>query len=284
VKGKFLLSPRVLGALLTLTSLPQTAWSSPNEIVVCYPGGPVGENEADTAMAAMLRVVERVGEWPADSFTSIFSARSDECRNLLDSRKPSFAITSLGLFLEQRDAHHLTPIVQPRMKGATSERYRLMIRQGQFSSLDDLKGKSVSGTVLDEPEFLEKIVFGGQINPATYFDLKPTRQAIRALRSLDKGELDAVLLNGQQYAALGSLPLKSPLEVVYTSVETPLMGMVANAQTTKAEDRERFAKALQKMCSDTDGKKLCELFGVEAFVPANAAAIEPMIKLWQKGK
>ena len=282
MKGKSFLSPRWLGVLLALTSPLHTAWSASNEIVVCYPGGPVGDSEANSAMAAMLRVVERVGEWPANSFTSVFSARSDECRNLLTTHKPSFAITSLGLFLEQRDAHHLTPIVQPRLQGATAERYRLLVRKGQYAKLDDLKGKAISGTVLDEPEFLKKIVFAGKIDPATYFALKPTRQAIRALRSLDKGELDGVLLNGQQYAALGSLPLQSPLEVVYTSAETPLMGMVANTQTTKVEDRERFAKALQKMCADTDGKKLCVLFGVDAFVPADTAAIEPMIKLWQQ--
>lgn len=282
MKATCLLSPRWLGILLSLTTPLQTAWSAPNEIVVCYPGGPVGDNEANTAMAAMLRVVERVGEWPANSFTSVFSARADECRNFLTTRKPAFAITSLGLFLEQRVAHHLTPIVQPRLQGATSERYRLVARKGQYAKLEDLKGKSISGTVLDEPEFLKKIVFAGQIDPATYFTLKPTRQAIRALRSLDKGELDAVLLNGQQYAALGSLPLKSPLEVVYSSAETPLMGMVANTQTTKAEDRERFAKALQKMCADPDGKKLCVLFGVDAFVPADTKAIEPILKLWQK--
>jgi hypothetical protein len=38
------------------------------------------------------------------------------------------------------------------------------------------------------------------------------------------------------------------------------------------------------MCTDTDGKKLCDLFGIEAFVPANPAAIDSMIKLWQHGK
>lgn len=278
-----LLKVRLIGSLLALAiSVPTVA--APAPIVVCYPGGPVSESEANTAMGAMLRVVERVGEWPANSFTSYFTASVDECRNLLSSKKPAFAITSLGLFLEQREAHHLLPVVQPRMKGAASERYRVMVQKDKFASLDSLQGKSMGGTVFEEPDFIRKIVFGGKVDPAVDFKVQPSRQAIRALRSLDKGELDAVLLNGQQYAALGSLPLKTPLAAVFTSEDIPLMGLVANSLTSKPEERTRLAKALEGMCSDADGKKLCDLFGIEAFVPANPPTIDPMIKLWQQGK
>ena len=265
-----------------LASLPANA--APTPIVVCYPGGPVSEAEANTAMAAILRVVERVGEWPANSFSSFFTAKVDECRNLLKRQNPTFAITSLGLFLEQRDALHLVPLVQPRMKGATSERFRVVAQKGKYSSLDNLKGKSVGGTVFEEPAFIRKIVFSDQLDPQTFFALKPSRQAIRALRSLDRGELDAVLLSGQQYAALDSLQLKTPLEVVFTSADIPLMGMVANGKTSTAGDRARFTKALQGTCADNEGRKLCDLFGIEAFLPANPAAIEPAISLWKQGK
>jgi hypothetical protein len=62
------------------------------------------------------------------------------------------------------------------------------------------------------------------------------------------------------------------------------MGMVGNNQISTAEERGRMAKALQGTCSDSEGKKLCDLFGIEAFVPANAGAIEPAITLWKQGK
>ena len=274
----------VIGGLLALCLCLPThanANADPAPIVVCYPGGPVSEAEANSAMGAMLRVVERVGEWPANTFTSYFTAQVDECRNLLDTKQPPFAITSLGLFLEQRQSHHLLPIVQPRMKGSTSERYRVMVQKDKYTDLDSLKGKTMGGTVFEEPDFLKKIVFAGNPDPATFFKLQPSRQAIRALRSLDKGELDAVLLNGQQFAALGSLPLKTPLAAVFTSEDIPLMGLVANSQKSKPEERQRLAKALQGMCTDADGKKLCDLFGIEAFIPADNDVIDPMIKLWQ---
>ncbi len=253
-------------------------------LVVCYPGGPVNENDANAAMASMLRVVERVGRWPANSLSSLFTAKAAECRKLLEEKKPGFMIVSLGLYLEQRARHNLVPLVQPRIKGATSERYRVVVQQGKYPTLEELKGKALGGTVLEEPDFIGKIVFAGKYQPASFFDLKPSRQAIRALRSLDSGELDAAILNEQQFAGLASLHMKSPVEAVFTSEEIPLMGMVADTKATTAEDRARFAQALTGMCADPEGKKLCDLFGVDAFVPAEQSRIAPMIELWDKGK
>jgi ABC-type phosphate/phosphonate transport system substrate-binding protein len=60
----------------------------------------------------------------------------------------------------------------------------------------------------------------------------------------------------------------------------PLVGLVANGKKTTAEQRDRFLKALEKMCEHRDGKQLCELFGIERFVPANEQAFKTIITLW----
>ncbi len=257
---------------------------NPEMIVVCYPGGSVNAKDANGAMSSMLRVVERVGQWQENSFNSLFTAKADECRKQMAEKHPKFAITSLGLYLELRRQHNLIPVVQPKIKGLTSERYRVMTQKDKYKSLDELKGKTLGGTVLEEPAFIGKIVFSRKYDPASFFVLKTSNQAIRALRSLDKGELDAVILNEQQFGGLASLQLKTPLEAVFTSGEIPLMGVVANSVTTTAEERARFGQALEGMCTDTEGKKLCELFGVEAFVTVDPAVFEPMVKLWTEGK
>ncbi|MDP1664567.1 MAG: PhnD/SsuA/transferrin family substrate-binding protein [Methylobacter sp.] len=267
-----------------LISLAVRAAPNPEIIVVCYPGGSVNAKDASEAMNSMLRVVERVGQWQANSFNSLFTTKSDECRKQMAGKKPKFAINSLGLYLELRNQHNLVPLVQPRIKGRTSERYRVMVRKGKYKSLDELKGKTLGGTALEEPLFIGRIVFAGKYDPAGFFVLKPSNQAIRALRSLDKGELDAVILNEQQFAGLGSLHLGTPLEAVFTSEEIPLMGVVANSATTTAEERARFSKALEGMCADAEGKKLCDVFGVESFASVDTAVFEPMVKLWIEGE
>lgn len=267
-----------------LIPLAVRAAPDPEIIVVCYPGGSVNAKDANEAMNSMLRVVERVGQWQSSSFNSLFTTKSDECRKKLAENKPKFAITSLGLYLELRNQYNWVPVVQPRIKGRTSERYRVMVQKDKYKSLDELEGKTLGGTALEEPLFVGKIVFAGKYDPARFFVLKPSNQAIRALRALDKGELDAVILNEQQFAGLGSLHLTTPLEAIFTSEEIPLMGVVANSATTTAEERARFSKALEGMCADPEGKKLCDVFGVESFASVDAAVFEPMVKLWVEGK
>ena len=267
-----------------LTPIITNAANTPEPIVVCYPGGAVSIKDANGAMNSMLRVVERVGHWPENSFESQFTTKTDECRKLISEKKPRFAFTSLGLYLELRGQHHLLPIVQPKIKGLSSERYRIMVQKGKYTSLDDLKGKTLGGTPLEEPSFVGKIVFAGKYDPSTFFVLKPSNQAIRALRSLDKGELDAVILNEQQFGGLTSLQLSNPLEAIFTSEEIPLIGMVADNANTTEEERTRFTNALKAMCTDNEGKKLCELFGIESFSAADVSIFEPMIKLWANGQ
>lgn len=267
-----------------LISLAASAAPKPETIVVCYPGGSLNAKDATGAMDSMLRVVERVGQWPENSFSSVFITKPDECRKQMAEKKPKFAITSLGLYLELRDQHSLMPVVQPKIKGRTSERYRVMVQKDKYKSLDELKGKTLGGTVLEEPSFISRIVFAQKYDLASFFVLKPSNQAIRALRALDKGELDAVILNEQQFGALGALQMAVLLEAVFTSEEIPLMGVVANSTIAAEEERARFGKALEGMCADTEGKKLCELFGVESFVSVDAAVFEPMVKLWAEEK
>lgn len=270
----------VLGILLISYSL---AWAAPTPVVVCYPGGPVKDQEANNAMVSMLRIVEKAGQWPKGNFDSFFTTKAEECKRLIRDKKPAFSIMSLGLFLELKEQEQLLPIIQPRIKGKYSEIYRILVQKGKYKTLQDLKDKSLSGTPLEEPLFISRIIFKGALDAASFFKMKPTRQALSALRSLDKGELDAVLLTDQQYASLNSLPFARQLEVIFSSDSIPLMGVAANEKTTSPEDRTRFVTALSNTCSDEEGKKLCDMFGVEAFSRVEARTFEPLFQLWKKG-
>jgi len=270
-----------LALLLACLLIPiGAAANAPEVILVCYPGGAVNAKDANGAMSSMLHVVERVGGWQADSFASQFTTDLDDCRNWMAEKHPKFAIISLGLFLELRTQSHLEPLVQPRIKGRTSEQYRIIVQKDKFRNLEELKGKTLGGTVLKEEAFIHRIVLAGKLDPATFFSLKPTNQAIRALRSLDKGELDAVILNEQQYAGLSALSMQSPVEAIFTSESIPLMGVAADSAKTTADERGRFAKGVGGLCTDVEGKKLCDLFGIDSFVKVESGVFDPMVKLW----
>lgn len=270
--------------LLPLLFVKQTAAAGEGAatVVVCYAGGSVSQADANAAMSSMLRVVERVGRWPQNRFSSAFTVSSVECRKLLDQKKPAFAITPLGVYLDRRAASHWVPLVQPKINGRTSERYRVVVRKGTFNQLAALKGHTLGGTVLDDAEFIKRIVFAGHPEVAS-FDLRSSNQAVRTLRTLDRGELDAVLLNEQQFDSLGALGLTNPIDAIFTSDDIPLIGVVADSRSSSVEERTRFAQALESMCSDAEGKKLCELFGVQAFLPVDPKVYDRVTQLWGRG-
>lgn len=272
----------VLGLAALLLAVPLTLTAAPASVVVCYAGGTVNQADANAAMGSMLRVVERVGQWEKNQFTSTFTVSSAECAKLLAEEHPQFAIMPLGLYLARRETEHWVPMVQPKIKGRTTERYRVVVRKGTFASLGALKGHLLGGTVLDDQAFISRIVFGGKIDLAD-FVLRPSQLAIRTLRSLDSGDLDGVLLNEQQFDGLAALGLQNPTEAIFTSEEIPLLGVVANGKRSTPEQQARFSRALQSMCTDPEGKKLCELFGVESFVAVEPRVYDRVTRLWGRG-
>jgi ABC-type phosphate/phosphonate transport system substrate-binding protein len=253
-------------------------------VLICYAGGPVQSQDAEAATASMLRVVEEAGGWGVGVMTGVFISEVRECGMRLDEQKPPFAITTLGTFLAYREKLGLIPLAQPVIDGSSMDRYRIMVRKGTYTSLEALKGKTVGGALVDETEFLKRVVLRGAVDPESFFTLKRSQRVLHCLRSVAKGELDAVIINSQQYRALGSLPFAGELEAVFTSEDIPLVGIVANGKLTTADERSRFTRALSQVCSQQEGKKLCELFGVENFVPADLKVFQKVIELWQAGE
>ncbi len=270
----------VLALLAFMAALPSTEARADASrlLVLCYPGGNVKSRDAEPSAKAMVELVEQLGEFKAGTFSSKFTSKTDQCDTWM-AQKPPFAIVSLGWWLAHRTEGWI-PLVQPKIKGSTDEVYRVMVRKGTFKSLDDLRGKTITGTPLAEPDFLLKVVFSGRFQ-ATDFHLEPSNLALRALRNLNDRQVDAVVLTAQQFQSIGALPFADVLEPVFTSQPIPLMGVVAGEKTTTADERRQFQKALTMFCGHKDGKQFCELFGIDAFVPANASTYDGQKALWK---
>jgi hypothetical protein len=265
---------------VSLAQQPQIAPSSAMNVLVCYPGGSVRTQDAQSAMGSMLRALEKAGGWTEGTMKGLFATDINDCTKILSEQKPRFAITTLGIFLESREKLNLIPLVQPRIKGSSSDIYRIVVRKGTFKSIEELKGKTLGGPLIAEPTFLKRVIFQGKVDPLSFFELKRSRRVLRSLRDVAGGKLDAVIINAQQHSALSSLPFADELRVVFTSGEIPLVGVVANGQRTTEGERKRFSRAICKMCTHQDGKPLCELFGVEAFVPVDMTAFGTVFQLW----
>ncbi len=270
--------------LITLVTLAILSQAHATEILVCYPGGGnVKPSQAQPTMARMLSALESLGGWPAGTFEHKFTTKLDQCLKMLDEDKPAYVITSTGLFLQRRKKDKLEVLVQPVIAGSTDEVYRILVKKGSASKLQDLKGKSLGGSLLTESEFLHRIVFEGKIEPGTYFQLKPSKRTLRSLRKLAKGKLDAVLVNQQQFSALSSLPFAAEIEPIFESNPFPLVGLAAATDRTSVQDRKRMAEALGKLCKSAQGKDICDMFGLESFKPVTSQNVYIEVeKLWDR--
>jgi len=127
-------------------------------------------------------------------------------------------------------------------------------QKDKYKSLDELKGKNLAARHW-KTSFIGKIVLPG--NTTRQFLCPKISNQHPCVTRFGQRELDAVILNEQQFGGLASLQMKIPLEAIFTSEEIPLMGVVANSATTTAEERARFSKAGGDVYR-REGKKLCD--------------------------
>ncbi|MBL6974941.1 MAG: PhnD/SsuA/transferrin family substrate-binding protein [Deltaproteobacteria bacterium] len=264
------------------TTAPAMAAPDSPSLVICYTTGSVNVREAKKATESMLRVLETIGKWSEGTFTSHFVTGVKACERVFNNEKPHFIIPSLGFYLQHGGRDRLVPLAQPRVKGASTDTWRVMVRKGTHDSLDSLKGGKLGGTLVSEPLFLEKVVFRGAVKPEEHFKLRHSKRALRPLRDLAAGRLDAVLVNDQQFQALGSLPFGKDLEAVFTSKPLPLPGVFADTTRSSKRDRGRFGKAMVAFCGHPEGKSFCELFGIDGFEPVDPSAFSEVRALWNK--
>ena len=77
---------------------------------------------------------------------------------------------------------------------------------------------------------------------------------------------------------------RKDLAVAFASDELPQIGVVADEKKSSAADRARMKKALDSMCDNAEGKKLCSLFGIDEFVASSGKTYQKVIDLYQSGK
>ena len=253
------------------------------QILVCYPSTAVKARDARPALDDMAKVIERLAGWQQGTISTSFTTDRNQCRQMLAKQNPSFVIASLAIYLDTLGKYKLQPVATPVVEGKSKDQYFLVVKKGSYTSIEQLEGKTLGGPWLGEPEFLRRVVFASKIDPGKFFKLKPGRRALRDLRKLKGGKLDAVLLNLPQYKSLKSLSFGKELEAIYTSEPLPQIGVMANLSSTDENTRSRMKRALIGLCKEPGGKKLCDLFGMDGFREPDRAALDKVIELWKKG-
>lgn len=283
----------VCGAALALAGVGR-AQATASQVLICYPNAPGTSDEARPVMTRFGQYLGSKGA-PCDPvyFNEVRPAVS-----FIEDAHPRFAILSLALYLKWRDTYHLVPVSLSERRGATRERFHLLVaKDSPLQGLDDLGARGADRPIyvwsshLDDLRFARNVVFQGKL--ALDVDAGPVRivstnQPLRALRRIKSGEafegktVDAVLVDDTTWAGLQRLKtFEGVLRVAYTSPDLPTPPVLAFPGTDPAEVG-RLRAALEGMRDDPEGQQLLKTLQVTGFGGPEPEALDAAAKVYAR--
>ena len=258
-----------------------TATAGPHDLVVIRPGGATASDEAQQNVNNLLKLIARSAGWPAESANARYFNNENEGLQYIQATKPGFVLVTPGFYLKHRTKLNLTPVNKISLAGSTTSSFSVIARKGTLSSLVDLKNKTVAGSSLSELEFVQKIVFGGTLKLGA--DVKAKQMSgLPALKALRSGEVDAVVLDAQEYQSLPALPFASEFTTIFTSKPITNTGIMAAGKHTDDTSIKAMFQATKEFCATADGKNVCTTFQITGFEPASQKDYDELIKGWEK--
>jgi ABC-type amino acid transport substrate-binding protein len=251
--------------------------------LLCHVSGVSDASEAQPYVEKFGRYLARRLGWKPGSLEMRFEAGRKKGLKALDASPPGFATVSVGMYLARREALKMKPVVLARINERTTDRFRVLVKKGSYGSLDELKGKTITGDLVDDVAFVSRIVFQGRYQADKDFKLKYAKRPLRAIRKVARGRVDAVLVNAVQYESLKELPLFDKLAPVFESQDIPNLGLVHLQGRVPDFEALKLTEALVGMCDDEEGGKICETFGIEGFDKTNEEAFSSLIEAYTKG-
>ncbi len=274
---------RCLTVALLLVTRP--AWSAAHEFVVYTPGMGGTREQARPFLELFFRAVEGQLGWKPKSVDGQFFEDAHQAREFIEKNHPAYGLIAPSLYLELACAK---PAPEPIASivglghSSGSVRYYLMVKDGAFKTLEDLRGKRLSSNHLMNPKFLSRVVFAGKIDVASFFQLLATNSPVKPFKALDRGEAEAVLIDEAQFENMKSLPIGASLRVLFSSSPLPPSPVVAFGRSVQPAERDAVKKTLAALCSSPTGAPVCRELQIVRFDPLDAAAYRPAVQQYCK--
>ena len=198
------------------------------------------------------------------------------CAAYIASAKPALVVLDLASHLHLADT--LTPLAH--MGKPDTVTWHVLVREGTYQDAAELSAKKVLAVAPKDAAFISAIALGGQADLAASLDLSHTSRALKAVRKLAKGKVEAALVDQDAVAFLPELNLPMKLVAVHTSKGLPGLTMSSVNGRADAALVSKLKAALPKLCQGP-GKSLCETFKVATFQPANLGLYRALLKRYR---
>lgn len=227
----------VLGAMLCIPWTVGAAQSvGPGTLVVCAPGHPGTARQAEPTLQALAAALATAGAWSGDTVQTAFCESAEEGVRQLQGATAA-ALVSLPFYLAHSRELGLRAVALPVTSVGARAPWVLVAGRGRVRRPADLAGWTVSSRAGYAPSVVEALVARAWGRLPAGVQVTFTPRSLSALRRSAAGDSVAVLLDGEEAAALKALPFANRLEEVFRSDPLPL-SVLAVVDRNSAGDAE----------------------------------------------
>ena len=261
-------------ATVASASAGTAAETTRTTVVFCAPGYPGTSAEAQTAMDAFAVALTTASGLPAGSLGATYQETEQGGLARLEKPDAGVAMMPLALFLAQERPLQLTPRMQAVPKGrGPLERWTLVARKGRVQRPADLEGFTLYSIAGFAPTFVRGPVLGAWGKLPASVSIVQSGAVLSSLRKAVAGQNAVVLLDGEQSAALATLPFASELETVATSPELPTAIVATVGNRVPAPRWKALALGFESMGGKPEGAAALEGIRMLRFAPLDDTAL-----------
>jgi len=260
------------------------------ELLVCAPGFPGTPEQAKGVMDALAAAIARGAGWGEGRVRARYVATEVEGVTALKQRRPALLLPTLPFYCKHHALIRGELVAASKLADKPTEAFRVVApRAFQGDGLAALRGKRLTGTRIEDPNFLSRVVFAGALDARRDLTLVDGKRTLRALKLATEGEADALLLSDDEWRLLQTPELKPRLDgwrTVFESAALPSAPMVALGATPEAKPDAALVAAVQRallaLHAGDEGKKLCERLRVTGFAKPDPTPYAAVVKRYHR--
>jgi hypothetical protein len=233
-------------------------------------------------MDAFAAQSAKLAGWNADALAAIYLKSLDAGLERLEQPDAALAFVPLPFYLEYAESLGLEPLLQGIDAERPSETWTLVAAKGKVSGPGSLDGWQIAGRGGYSPAFVRGVALEGWGALPETAEVTFTSRAVSVLRKASRGEPVAVLLDGEQSAALDGLPFAAELEPVFTSEPLPGSLLCVVGERLDAESAAELSEALLRLGDKKKGREILDELRLARFATVDEAGLARARELWNQ--
>jgi hypothetical protein len=278
------ISPRrwTVSAALVLVAFASSYASDAVTLVTCAPGYPGSTEQAQPTMDDFSAHAARVAGWSETGLGAVYFNDLEEGLARIEQADVALVMVPLPLYLEYGDRLGLRPLLEAVMAEDPPRTWTLVTGKGKVAGPASLDGWEITGRGGFSTTFVRNVALEGWGALPETADVTFSARAVSDLRKASRGEQVAVLLDGEQSAALDGLPFAAELDRVYESGPFPPSLLCAVGERLAADKIDGLTEGLIGMSKKKAGRETLSQLRMSRFEPVDDAEIKRIRELWQR--